>query len=72
MPSADTNPGVERLSDFCPMFFFFDILEAIVLHPLEAWNEFVTGGRCSSAEFARHQQQRLARNLRRSWKTCRK
>lgn len=64
MPSADTNPGVERLSDFCPMLFFLDILEAIFLHPLDAWREFTTGGRCSSAEFA-------ARALRRSWKTRR-
>lgn len=64
MPSADTNPGVERLSDFCPMLFFLDILEAIFLHPLEAWRELTTGGRITSAEFA-------AQQLRRSWKSRR-
>lgn len=51
------------------MLFFFEILEAIFLHPLDAWREFTTGGRCSSAEFAHLELKRAAVNLRRSWKS---
>ena len=69
MPRADTNPGVERLSDSSPMRFLLDILEAILLHPVDAWREFTTGGRCSSAEFAQLEVKRTAANLRRSWKS---
>lgn len=53
------------------MLFSLDILEAIFLHPLEAWREFTTGGACSSTEFAAIQQRRVAANLRRSWKSRR-
>jgi hypothetical protein len=51
------------------MLFLLDILEAIFLHPLDAWREFTTGGRCSSAEFAQLEVKRTAANLRRSWKS---
>lgn len=46
------------------MLFFLDLLEALLLHPLESWRELTTHGRCTSAQFA-------AEQLRRSWKTRR-